>query len=460
MKFLLIALPCITSSQSINYDALGKCGYSHGDGVRCNGGCHHAGTWCNDHHATSMDGSMIHYCKDSGVVINDTELCSNDDFWKQISCDLTIRGTHYLGERCTGCTTRTSNYCFYPHGPLPDRHEEEFWPTTCDCVSDGSPNVNYDALIKCTDLGDGVMCDGVCRHASTWCNDHNPSMIHYNCKDSGVMTNDTGLCSNDNFWKQISCDLTMGGMNFPGERCSGCVNGLNNYCFYPQGLPEVLKSHLPTTCHCISNQRIKYDALVPCSGGMMCNGKCLPAVLWCNEKFSETCDGVMTNDPDLCADDQRWKDIGCGDLTLEDGTHFLGERCTGCRTRTSNYCFYPQAQGSPYEDYFPTSCNCVRTPSSDDVSTASSEDVSTASSEDVSTTSSEDVSTASSEDVSTASSEGVSTASTSTVIIMVIIIIVMIAVVGGGVYYHKIKQKQGPSHETLVATQESEMGNI
>ena len=77
--------------------------------------------------------------------------------------------------------------------------------------------------------------------------------------------------------------------------------------------------------------------------------------------------------------------------------------------------------GLPDISYLPTTCDCVNTASSEDVSTAST--------------------------------------STSTIILVVIIIIVMIAVVGGGVYYYKKKLQQSPSHVALAeATQESEMG--
>ena len=238
------------------------------------------------------------------------------------------------------------------------------------------------------------------------------------------MTNDTDLCSNDDFWKEISCDLHKPDTNYLGKRCTGCTTGTSNYCFYPHGLPDHFVEFLPTTCDCVtSSPSMNNDTLVKChdyyGDGMMCNGNCLPAALWCNDKFNKRCDGVITNDPDLCADDQRWKDISCN-LTIENGTHYPGERCTGCTPRTSNYCFYPQ--GSPSEDYFSTTCDCVSTASFEDVSTAS--------------------------------------ASTSTVILMFIIIIVMIATMGGGVYYHKKKKEQGPSHEAPVATQESEMGKM
>ena len=31
-------------------------------------------------------------------MTNDTDLCSNDDFWKEISCDLHKPDTNYLGK--------------------------------------------------------------------------------------------------------------------------------------------------------------------------------------------------------------------------------------------------------------------------------------------------------------------------------------------------------------------------
>ena len=142
----------------------------------------------------------------------------------------------------------------------------------------------------------------------------------------------------------------------------------------------------------------------------------------------------MTNDPDLCSQDERWSNLTC-DITFGSG-QYPGERCTsGC----GNYCFYPH--GLP-EDLSERDKSIMRT-TCDCVSTVSSEDVSTASSEGVSITSSEDVNTAS-----------------STVIIVVILVIVIIAAVGG-VYYDKKKQQQDPSHEALAeATQETEMGKM
>ena len=88
-----------------------------------------------------------------------------------------------------------------------------------------SVNHTHDALVYCTNddtngLGDGIMCRGVCQHASIWCHDQ---IVDY-CEESGVMTNDTDLCSNDDFWKPISCDLKVNGTtHFPGERCTGCI---------------------------------------------------------------------------------------------------------------------------------------------------------------------------------------------------------------------------------------------
>ncbi len=84
--------------------------------------------------------------------------------------------------------------------------------------------------------GDGVMCDGNCYLAGTWCND----LVPRYCADSGVMTNDLELCTEDEFWKPINCSLTgEDGEEYPGERCTDCVNRTRNYCSYPQGLAGI-----------------------------------------------------------------------------------------------------------------------------------------------------------------------------------------------------------------------------
>ena len=276
------------------------------------------------------------------------------------------------------------------------------------CVT-GSQGINYDALVKCTDYfgGDGLMCDGDCLLAAGWCNDLVP---HY-CADSGVMTNDLELCADDERWKDISCSLTgiYYGQEYPGERCSDCVDGTRNYCIYPQGLPEelpeILRSNMPTTCDCdSSNQSINYDALVSCTlyngnNGMMCGGYCLHAAHWCNDRYRKRCSdsGVMTNDPLLCSQDERWSGIAC-DMDFGPAGLYPGERCTGC-----NFCFYPPERTHPILplpkslEFLPRTCDCV------------------------------------------------SIASIVLVVILVSVI-AMIAALGGGVYYYKKKQEQGPSN--------------
>ena len=156
IRLPLLVLFCVTSSQGIDYDALVPC--DDNQGVMCDGDCLPAHWWCHDHPSLTD-----YHCMDSGVMTDDTNLCSNDDFWKQISCDINYtlhEGiTHYPGERCTGCTTRTSNYCFYPQGLPNIFRERELFPTTCDCIS--SQSINYEPLVKCNfGNGDGVMCDG------------------------------------------------------------------------------------------------------------------------------------------------------------------------------------------------------------------------------------------------------------------------------------------------------------
>ena len=315
------------------------------------------------------------------------------------------------------------------------------------CSSQG---INYDALKKCTDHGgDGMMCDGDCFHGVHWCNDLTPQY----CPDSGMMTNDLELCADDERWKDISCNWEWRGQEYLGERCTDCVNGTRNYCLYPEGLRENLDNltnldyndyydhdyetlltimtmkNLPTTCDCVSSQNINYDALVPCSdefdgnAGMMCGELCLPSYYWCNDKYRMRCpdSGVMTNDPDLCSQDERWSKITC-DFDLGSKGQYPGERCTiNCTTGTRNYCYYPQ--GTPVDvnylkpDFFFTTCDCDSNDSADSVTIA-------------------------------------------LVAILLVLVILAAAAVGGGFYYYNYKKKQlqGPSHEAPVeATQESEM---
>ena len=245
MKLLLIVLFFVSRSQSINYDALVPCTDDYGeDGVECDGVCRPAAGhvydagWCND--------MLVEYCEDSGVMTNDTDLCSDDDFWKQISCDLTWGSRSTYGERCTGCITETSNYCFYPYDPHLD---DDLFRTKCDC--NGTQSSNYDALAPCKN-NQGMMCDGWCLPAAYWCNDK----LRYNCDDSGILTNDEDLCSDDERWKEIDCNMTSrdGKVLYPGERCSNCTTGTRNYCFYPQGFREdfIIEDLLYTTCDCVT----------------------------------------------------------------------------------------------------------------------------------------------------------------------------------------------------------------
>ena len=83
-----------TSAQSINYTALTPCNASDtiigkGKGVNCDGRCLHAAEWCN--------GESYRYCADSRVSWNDPVLCSNETFWRNISCDWTYEGQLYPG---------------------------------------------------------------------------------------------------------------------------------------------------------------------------------------------------------------------------------------------------------------------------------------------------------------------------------------------------------------------------
>ena len=134
MKLLLIVLVCITSSQSINKDALEKCTEnSAGDeGVTCDNTCRSSLFWCNNVNPV--------YCENIKAMTNDKDLCLDYDFWKQISCNVTRDGKVNAGKRCTGCTTGKNNYCFYPNSQFEELDNPVF-PTTCDCVTTASSSI-------------------------------------------------------------------------------------------------------------------------------------------------------------------------------------------------------------------------------------------------------------------------------------------------------------------------------
>ena len=238
IKFLIIVFFCVTSSQGINYDALEKCTDRFGgEGVTCNGNCYLAVTWCNF--------LTPRYCSDSGVMTNDLELCANDEFWKPIN----------------------QSY------PPEEVHKDKF----LQILNSDFPTENYEALVPCSVMGenDGMMCGGSCLPSYYWCNDKFEKM----CLDSGVMTNSI-LCWGDgvhgvNWFSNLTCDIDLVGLqmvdgklepfngttHYPGERCK-CTGwtietGTPNYCFYPDGKPEVLsgkdKFIARTTCDCVSN---------------------------------------------------------------------------------------------------------------------------------------------------------------------------------------------------------------
>ena len=248
MKLYIIVL-CVTSSQGINYDALKKCTNTGLESMMCEGVCLNGFHWCND--------LMPQYCSDSEVMTNDLELCADDERWEKISCDLTWNGQVYPGERCTDCDDGTTrNYCIYPQGIPEDLPEgfKPFMPTTCDCDS-SSQSIKYDALdlVPCSVKGnDGMKCGEQCLPSYYWCNDK----FRKRCPDLGVMTNDPDLCSQDERWSNITCDIDLGlgsRGQYPGERCTNCVNRTSNYCYYTQGAPvvnETKPDFLFTTCNC------------------------------------------------------------------------------------------------------------------------------------------------------------------------------------------------------------------
>ena len=276
-----------------------------------------------------------------------------------------------------------------------------------------SHGINYEALKPCNGIqGPGVACDGLCRLTLYWCNNHDTQY----CEDGEVRTNNPDLCSNDDFWRQVSCNVTLDGKVNPGERCTGCTTGLSNYCFYPQGKfvdlgnPDLMR----TTCDCVKDKSSDNVS----SGSASSDGV-----------SSEPSDDVSTASSD---DVDIVSSGGASFANSDDGV--ITDNFDDANTVNSGGVSITNSDG-------------VDIAPSDDVSTDSSDDVDIASggvsgdpSDDVSTANSENVSIASSGGVRSPSIDDVDTASSSTVTLVVLIIMaIMISIVATGIYFYKKK---------------------
>ena len=196
-------------------------------------------------------------CQGVSLCPGDQEMCTP----QQLRCPPGYPSYYSLHNMAT---TPVRSYCYWDvvfriyiknNGSydLMDRSDESL-PVSSE---NRAQSINYTALTTCNSnsdgYGQGVTCDGWCGHAAHWCNDKRDERY---CEDSGVRMNDPVLCSDDAFWRNISCDYTEYGQFYPGVRCTGTIK----HCRYPQGSPN--KYLYPKTCRDMSD-RI-YNVGEPC----------------------------------------------------------------------------------------------------------------------------------------------------------------------------------------------------
>ena len=120
-----------------------------------------------------------------------------------------------------------------------------------------SRQISYSLLTSCTDEdgSPGVICNGKCRWTGYWCSEKFSERSVY-CDDSDIYDNDSTLCSNHTFWKNMNCDYsdTAKGIFYPGRRCNGSIK----QCIYSTSPIN----YLPTTCADLSDR--VFELAKPC----------------------------------------------------------------------------------------------------------------------------------------------------------------------------------------------------
>ena len=245
---------CASASSCTNTTTGAKCSEGHvldrGSPTPCNatGRCfndvlkskhlsNHAKYTCQDKCIDPYDMINSGVCEGVSLCPGDQEMCTP----QQLRCP---RGKYSLHNMST---IPVRSYCYEDYDfrnaiknngsyDLMDRSDENVTVSS----ETRAHSINYTALTPCSydDWDQGVNCDGLCRLAAVWCDDK----IDLYCADSGVNTNNPVLCSNDTFWRNISCDKTYRGQFYAGVRCTGTIQ----HCRFPQGSPD--ERLLPTTC--------------------------------------------------------------------------------------------------------------------------------------------------------------------------------------------------------------------
>ena len=196
-------------------------------------------------------------------------------------------------------------------------------------------DINYTALKHClVDEQDGFMCNNYCRKSSKWCYEERYAE---HCLEAGVNVNDKILCSNETFWRNISCNTKFHNFEgtslefYHGRRCTGSIK----HCYFPLGT----SSHDPTMCLDKSDRVFNVGQPCPNAQDLNCWRECRTPGPNCTHPAGFQCPGSSNN---LC-----WESC-----------NIPGQNCLACTNQTyficleSNQCVHPslRCDGHPQCD--------------------------------------------------------------------------------------------------------------
>ena len=216
---------------------------------RCHSNCY------NDYLTSAYLGQHAHYpcphmCVDWKDWCQGVSFCDNDEK----VCGEDLRCPQDEGTKYTIANiTPVRSYC-HRHGTANDNAYDTIDRTDEDVFKAARERINYTELQPCFRLGiPGTWCGGVCVWNQQWCSDESPNY----CEHAGIYTNDTVLCSNHTFWKNITCTQYFNrSLIVQGKfRCKGAIQ----HCYWPKSNND----DWPKTCRDLSDR--VFDVGQPCS---------------------------------------------------------------------------------------------------------------------------------------------------------------------------------------------------
>ena len=196
-------------------------------------------------------------------------------------------------------------------------------------------NINYTELKYCSVAEqDGVMCNNRCRRSNRWC--YEERYAEY-CPEAGVNVNNKIMCSNETFWRNVSCKIENPNFEttlrrfYHGKRCTGSIK----HCYFPLGTP----SHDPTMCLDNSDRVFNVGQLCPDAQDLNCWKECRNPGPNCTHPAGFQCPGSSDN---LCWESCNNPRKNC--LACTNQTYFICPE--------SNQCIHPslRCDGHPQCD--------------------------------------------------------------------------------------------------------------